>query len=267
MDATIIAALIGALATIIAALIAALIAQRSGAARDREQMATMIDAATIIAQRLATTREAEERAFLEENLETLRQVDPRQHAPKPETVSLVTAESQFLLVVQYQNPRPAFNILMTILNNGDQVAVVDGMEAVVTGPDGRQQRFNWHLFYGIQRGGTLHTVASYVHPVAVPPGEMRSLGIQFIGPDHGLDRLYNWEPGRYDVDVYAWVNRHRDDRPTNVKTRFSFDLIRAEIGQLKRWISWDADDWARFPHPDFPDPHQAAGLPVNFNKE
>lgn len=266
MDADVISAMIGALATVIAALIAALVAQRSGAARDRKQMAMMIDAATIVAQRMATTTAADERNFLEENLETLRQVNPR-HSPKPETVALTTAESHMLLVVQYENPRPAFNIQLTILNNGDQVAVIDGMEAVLTGPDRRQQRFHWNLFYGVERGGTLHTLASYIHPVAIPAGEPRSLGIQFIGPDPGPDSLYNWPPGRYEVEVLSWVNRHRDDQPTNVKTGFSFDLSPGDIGQLQRWTHWDARDWARFPSPSDPDPHRAAGLPVYLDRE
>ena len=120
MDTTLISAIIGALATIIAALAAALIGLRANASSKREQLETLADAAiVIIARRVVTAEEPEERAFLEENLERLREVRaPTASRLKQAEITVSPGEQDLAFVVQMDNPRPAFNVLTRLTNSG-----------------------------------------------------------------------------------------------------------------------------------------------------
>lgn len=112
MDTTIIAAIISALVT-------ALIAIKLSASRDREQLETRAQAAAIIAKRVSKTEEPEERAFLEENLELLGKAgEATTGRSKQAEIAVSPGEHKLLFVVQKDNPRPAFNILTRLSNNG-----------------------------------------------------------------------------------------------------------------------------------------------------
>jgi hypothetical protein len=265
MDTTLIGAIIGALATIIAALVAALIGLRASASSNHDQLETLetlVHAVTVIARRVPTAKEPEERAFLEGNLELLGEVRaPTTSRLKRAEITVYPGEQDLAFVVQKDNPRPAFNVLTRLTNGGQQVGIVDGLEAILTGPEGVNFRFVWNLFYEYQRGGLalLHTMSSYIHPIAIPAGGSIILGIQFIGPDLGIANLYSWPTGRYQVKMTGWVNRSPDRQPTNLSSKFYIDISSRDIAQLKQWIGWDDAAWARFPHPNNPDPDKAAG--------
>ena len=124
------------------------------------------------------------------------------------------------------------------------------MVAILTGPEGVSFRFVWNLFYGHERDGLLHTMSSYIHPIAIPPGSSTELGVQFIGPDLGIAKLYSWQIGRYQVEMAGWVNRSPDRQPTNFSSKFYIDISSRDIARLKEWIGWDDAAWAQFPHPD-----------------
>jgi hypothetical protein len=264
MDTTVIAAIISGLATIIAALVTALISYKINASRERERLETWVQAVTVIGKRVSTAKEPEERAFLEDNLELLGESrGPTTSGLKSAEITVYPADENLVLVVQKDNPRPAFNVLTKITNGGQQVGIVDGLEAILSGPGGLSFRFVWNLFYGYQRGGLLHTMSSYIHPIAIPAGGTTLLGIQFIGPDLGIANLYSWPTGRYQVEMVGWVNRS-PDRSTNLSSKFYFDLSSRDIAQLKEWIGWDDGAWARYPHPGYPDPDKAAGYPIRI---
>lgn len=189
MDTTTIVAIISALGTIIAALVAALIGLKASSSRHHEQLEVRSRATADIAKRLSSAK-PEELPFLEENLDLIGEMDA------PKTGRLTEAEitvspggHNLLFVVQKDNPRPAFNILTKLTKNGQQIGIVDGLEALLTDPKGGSYRFVWNLFYGVQRGGLQHTLSSYVHPIAINPGNSIQLGIQFIGPDLGMHNL------------------------------------------------------------------------------
>ena len=263
MDTTLIAAIIGAVATISASLIATLIGQRSNA-RDREKFETRLHAATLLGNRVSVAKEPEERAFLKDNLALLSEVGgPTKATLKGAEITVSPGEEYLALVVQKDNPRAAFNVLTKLTNEGQEVGVVDGLQAIFTGSEGASFRFVWNLFYGRERGGLLHTMSSYIHPIAIPAGGSNLLGIQFIGPDLGIASLYSWPLGRYEVEMTGWMNRSAD-RATNLSSKFYVDISKSDIDQLKEWIRWDAAAWARFPSPDDPDPHKAAGLPLRI---
>lgn len=268
MDTTLISAIIGAVATIIAAIVAALIGLRVGESRNREQrelLETLVKAITVIGGRISTAEEPGERAFLEDTLEVLREVGATTTSrSKRAGITLYPGEQNLLFVVQKDNARPAFNVLTKLTNGGLQVGIVDGLEAILTGPEGVSFRFVWNLFYGYERGGQRHTMSSYIHPIAIPPGGSNLLGIQFIGPDLGIANLYSWPTGRYQVEMTGWVNRSPDRQSTNLSSNFYIDISSRDIAQLKEWIVWDDAAWARFPHPDDPDPDKAAGHPVRI---
>jgi hypothetical protein len=176
---------------------------------------------------------------------------------KEAEITVYPGEHKLLFVVQKDNPRPAFNVLTKLTNNGQQVGIVDGLEAILTDPEGVSYRFVWNLFYGVQRGGLRHTLSSYIHPIAINPGSSIQLGIQFIGPDLGIDNLYSWPTGRYKVYMTGWVNRIHDRRPKNLSSKFYIDISSTDIARLKGWIGWDDTAWKRFGDPD-----NAAGHPV-----
>jgi hypothetical protein len=260
MDTTLIGAIIGALATIIAALVTALIGLRASVSRNREELETLLHAAIVIGRRVSIAEEPQERAFLKDNLERLVEAGAETTSGlKRAEITVYPGEQNLAFVVQKDNPRPAFNVLTKITNDGQQVGIVDGLEAILTGPEGVSFRFVWNLFYGYQRGGLLHTMSSYIHPIAVSPGSSNLLGIQFIGPDLGIAKLYSWPTGRYQVEMAGWVNRSPERQPTNFSSKFYIDISSRDIAQLKEWIGWDDAAWAQFPHPDYPDPDKAAG--------
>lgn len=263
MDTTLIAAIIGAVATISATLVATLIGRRTNS-QDREKLEALLHAATILGKRASAAAEPEERTFLEDNLELLSEVGgPTKTTLKRAEIAVGPGEEYLALVVQKDNPRAAFNVLTKLSNEGQEVGIVDGLEAVFTGPEGASFRFVWNLFYGRERGGLLHTMSTYIHPIAIPAGGSNLLGIQFIGPDLGIANLYSWPIGRYEVEMTGWMNRSAD-RATNLSSKFYVDISKSDIDQLKEWIRWDDAAWARFPSPDDPDPHKAAGLPLQI---
>ena len=96
------------------------------------------------------------------------------------------------------------------------------------------------------------------------PESSTSLGIQFIGPDSGIENLYSWPTGRYQCEMTGRVNRSPDRQTTTLSSKFYVDISPRDIKQLKEWIGWDDAAWARFPHPDYPDPDKAAGRPVRI---
>jgi hypothetical protein len=260
MDTTLISAIIGAIIGAVATIIAALVSRRASASSNREQLETFVHAVTVIAGRVSTAEKPEERAFLEDNLKLLGEVRaPTTSRLKRAEITVYPEEQYLAFVVQKDNPRPAFNVLTKLANSGQQVGIVDGLEAILTGPEGKSFRFVWNLFYEYQRGGLRHRMSSYIHPIAIPPGGSILLGIQFIGPDLGIAKLYSWPTGRYQVEMSGWVNRSPDRQPTNLSSKFYIDLSSRDIAQLKAWIGWDDAAWARFPHPDDPDPDKAAG--------
>lgn len=265
MDPTLIGAIITALATIIASLGAALISLRSTSSRDREQLVTIVQATALIGKRALAAKEVEERTFLEENLESISEVSPsvERHLKRAEII-VHPGEANLNFVVQKDNPRPAFNVLTKLSNTGQQLGIIDGLETILTGPGSASFRFAWNLFYEYQRSGLLHTLSSYIHPVAVPPGSSLLLGIQFIGPDLGIDNLYSWSTGRYQCEMIGWMNRRPDGHATNLSSTFFIDISAREIARLKEWTSWNDNEWAQFPHPDHPDPDKAAGLPIKI---
>jgi hypothetical protein len=260
MDPTVLSALIGAGATIVGSVLAALIGLRIGGSRDRERLGAVTRTAGDLGRAVSTADDPEERAFLAENLAGLGEV--RADTAKRAEVSIEPAEPHLALIVQKDNPRPAFNMLTRLTSRGQQVGIVDGLGAMLRGPDGFTMRFVWNLFYGRERGGLLHTLASYIHPVAIPPGGSMVLGIQFVGPDLGLAELYSWPLGRYDLELTGRLDRSSDREGGDFGVKFAFDLSAADVAQLKQWIGWDDAAWARFPSPEAPDPHRAAGRPV-----
>ena len=264
MDTSIIVAIISAMGTIIAALVAALIGVKVAASRNNEQLEARTDVAEARAEAVAkigkrlSTAEPEERPFLEDNLSRLGEMGALTTSRlKQAEITVYPGEHNLLFVVQKDNPRPAFNVLTKLTNSGQQVGIVDGLEAVLTDPEGVSFRFMWHLFYGVQRGGLRHTLSSYIHPIAINPGSSILLGIQFIGPDLGIAQLYSWPTGRYKVEITGWVNRIHDRRPTNLNSKFYIEISSMDIARLKGWIGWDDAAWKQFGDPD-----NAAGHPV-----
>lgn len=260
MDTTLIAAVVSALATIIAALVTALVGQRTNASRERERLEAFLHGATVIGRRVSTAEQPEERAFLEDNLDLISQVTPPLRGGDKPDITVSPREPALVLVVQKGNPRPAFNLMLLIENSGQQLGIVDGLEAILTGPEGVGFRFQWNLFYAYQHqhGRMLHTMSSYIHPVAVPPGGGQLLGIQFIGPDLGIGQLYSWPTGRYQVEITGWVNGRSFQQSTN-SSRCYIEISTSDIAQLKEWVGWDDAAWSRFADPD-----NAAGLSVRI---
>lgn len=264
MDTELTGAIIGAAATLIAAL-PALISLKASASSNRELLETFTKAITVIGRRVSQAEDPEERAFLEDNLELLGEVRaPTTSHLKRAEITAYPGEQYLAFVVQKDNSRPAFNVLTKLTNRGQQVGIVDGLEAILTGPEGVNFRFVWNLFYGYQRGGLLHTMSSYIHPITIPPGGSKLLGIQFIGPDLGIANLYSWPTGRYQVEMTGWVNRSPDRQPTNLSSKFYIDISSRDIAQLKEWIGWDDAAWAQYPHANDPDPDKAAGHRVRI---
>ncbi len=269
MDSTIIGAIIGGLATIIGGLVTALLTLRASASRNREELKTIYDAgfnaAVKISDRASNAKEPEERAFLQDNLKVLEGLTSETTTNfKEAKVKIQPEEQRLLFVVQKDNPCPMFNILTRLTNETQQVAMVDGLEAILTGPEGVSFRFVWRLFYSVKRGGSLHTMSSYVHPLVLEPTSSRIVGIQFVGPDLGMAKLYSWPIGRYQVEIVGWVNRTRADQSANVSSKFYIHLSSQEIAQLKACINWDDAAWARYPTPVSPDPDKAAAVPIRI---
>jgi hypothetical protein len=275
MDTTIISGIIGAVATVIAALVGAWIGSKSqrdrDAARHRELselLEIVTKALAVISRQVSKAEDPKEGALLKDNLDLLGEVRAPTSPLKPAEITVYPEEQNLVFVVQKDNPRPAFNVLTRLTNHGQQVGIVDGLEAILTGPEGVSFRFLWHLFYEYRRDGLSynlrHTMSSYIHPIPIPPEGSRLLGIQFIGPDLGIDTLYSWPTGRYQVEITGWVNRSPDRRPTDFSSKFYINILLRDIAQLKEWIRWDDAAWARFPRPDSPDPDKAAGYPIRI---
>jgi len=168
-----------------------------------------------------------------------------------------------LLVVQKGEPRPLFNVMTTFTNDGHQASVVDGLEAILKGPGGIDFKFQWRLFFR-EEGGELHLKTSYVHPLVIPTRGSLQLGIQFVGPDFGIENLYSWPAGTYRLEIAGWVNRHPSRGARNFNVRFFVEISEMDVARLKQWIGWGDAEWAKFPSADQPDPDKAAGHPVRM---
>ena len=235
-----------------------------------ETLETAKQAATTLEELVPRAEKSEERALLESDLELIREfirevgISKTSHLKQGE-ITVYPEEGYLFFIVQKDNPRPAFNVLIRLSNNGQQVGIVTRLEAVLTGPKGVSFSFLWHLFYDrkLQRGGQLHTLSSYTHDIPIPPGGSELLGIQFIGPDQSTS-LYSWPLGKYQVEMIGWVNRRPGYQPANLRLKFYIDISSDDVAELKTWIGWDDAAWARFPHPDFPDPDNAAARSVRI---
>lgn len=170
-------------------------------------------------------------------------------------IALYPAEEYLALVVQKNSPRHYFNVLTRLTNRGQQKSIVDGLEAILTSPRGEIYKFAWNLFYGQE--GLLHTMSSNAHPVEIPPDDSRLLGIGFIGPDSGIDKLYLWPTGRYQCEITGRVDHSTDRQPTNLRSIFYMDISTENIADLRRWATADDVAWEHLGDPD-----NAVGIPV-----
>ena len=199
--------------------------------RVQEAIEAAKQAATTLEELKSRAEKSEERALLESDLDLIRKfirevgISKTSHLKQGE-ITVYPEEGYLFFVVQKDNPRPAFNVLIRLSNSGQQVGIVTRLEAVLTDPKGVSFSFLWHLFYDrkLQRGGQLHTLSSYTHDIPIPPGGSELLGIQFIGPDLGITDLYLWPPGKYQVEMIGWVDRRPGYQPANLRLKFYIDI-------------------------------------------
>jgi tetratricopeptide (TPR) repeat protein len=170
---------------------------------------------------------------------------------------------QFLaLVIAESNPGLAmFNLNCDIVHQVASRVTMRRLDAELTTPEGRKQRFKWNVFYDFQPSilpeSRVMTKVCDAHEREIEAGSS-ALGIQFLGPVVAPEQL--WTPGEYQFELYGWMSKASGDDQFETKTSFAFDINDYEAAQVQYWSRATKTEWDRLHDPD-----RAIGIPVEIH--
>lgn len=159
----------------------------------------------------------------------------------------VVPQFLWLIIGESDSGLATFNLNCDIVHHFSPRVTIRKLDAELTTPKGRKQRFKWNIFYDIPPSGTQMVKVSDAHEIEIEAGS-KFLGIQFVGPVMAPKQL--WAPREYKIELFGWMSRESGDDQFETKTSFAFDINDDEADQVKYWIRAKKKEWDQLNDPD-----------------
>ncbi len=115
-----------------------------------------------------------------------------------------------------------FQLRANLVNHAVKTGTVHRLEARITGPNGFDHRFQWCLFFEYVSGARAVQPGKDPHPVSVVGKGSELLLAEFeVVPANAVP---TWSTGRYQVNLFGWVNRKGRMEAPNLSSQFHFSV-------------------------------------------